>query len=621
MAGELYDGLLSVLGGVDAGTNPEFLPENKIADARNLTISGGRAQTRPDFVKVMTLPPGTMQGGGFFSFSESIIAQINGWVQEIFPTRKTYRSIVPQVAEGVAPQNPNRPRIWTCETEQTFILQDGQAKPILYDGYEARRAADDEVPVGQAMAYGNKRLSVVVGLGNRVRVGDIFQPDVAQSELKFTETSYLLGGGDFSFPAPVTALLHLPVLDTATGAGSLLVATRKSIYSLSTDVTNRDLWSDMNGFQSVLFPRVGIMGQVGWDAVNQDVWFRASDGIRSLRMSVAEHGTPGNTPVSTEVKHRLDYDAQHLLQDCSVVYFDNRLLVTTVPLHYNNRAMYHSIVSLNFDAMHNMGQSSPPAYDGCWDGVKVLQFIKGEVDGRERLYFLGIDPEGNNALYEVKRESESTYRLFPQDTVNPAKEITTRSMNAQYPSSLKRLLRADLAFSRIDGDVDVKLYYRPDRFPYFMLWDTWSFTSQVDLDESDVYVWDPAGHGYRMKQSTKAPPEDYHWMNDRGIDTGFSFQFKLVWTGRAQLDSLRVKMLPLPDPDPADNPVESDNKTRPSSSELSVPIYVPDDEMFSFYTDGGDTVAGGLSYLTTGDGLTIFTTGDGTVYLGLGSNT
>lgn len=625
----IVDGLLTVNGGVDAGNNPESLPVNKIADARNITVSGGRARSRPDFIKVLDLPAGNLQGAGFFSKTGTIIAQIEGRVYEINPANGDYEDILGDDPDlpGQPPQNPDRKHVWTCETEDYFILQDGQARPVIYDGYKARRTVGtEEVPVGTCMAYGNGRLSVAVGLGNRVRVGDIHQPDVPGSELKFTETTFLLGGGDFSFPAPVSALFHLPVLDTATGAGSLLVSTRKSLYSLSTDITDRDLWPSMNGFQSLLFPKTGVSGPEALAVVNQDVWFRSNDGLRSLRMTVADYDSPGNVPVSTEVKHRLDYDAQHLLPFASLAYFDNRLLCSSVPLHYNQSAMFHTIMSLNFDGAHSLGQSSLPAYDGFWDGVKVHQFVQGEIRGRDRCFFIGIDGTGQNCLFEVKKESDSTYLWGSPTIVNPAKEITTRALvgqSADGPATLqlKRLRRADVSFSMIDGDIKADLYYRPDKFPYYIHWKTWEFSSQLDFDsdEDNGYVWDPAGHGYRMKLSTGAPPDDVHWMNDRGIDVGYSFQCKLVWTGRAQLDNLRIRMDAIPDPEPGDDPGEDDNQPRPKQTDISVPIYIPDDDMFSFFF-GDLVVIDGVSYLFTGDGLTLFSTGDGSTYLTTGGS-
>jgi hypothetical protein len=618
----LIDGLLTVNGGVDAGNNPEALPPNKISDARNVTVSGGRARSRPDFIKVTDLPTGNLQGAGFFNFSGTILTQIGGSLYNVDPSDASYEDITPD--EG---NNPNASRIWTCETEGSFIVQDGAARPLIFDGYKARRTEGyEEVPVGRAMAYGNGRLSVAVGLGDRVRIGDIHQPDVKGSELKFTETTFLLGGGDFSFPAPVSALFHLPVLDTATGAGSLLVSTRKSLYSLSTDITDRDMWPSINGFQSLLFPTVGVSGPEALAIVNQDVWFRANDGLRSLRMTVADYNSAGNTPMSTEVKHRLDYDAKHLLPHASLAYFDNRLLCTSVPLNYEQGAMFHTVTSLNFDSQHSLGRSGLPAYDGFWDGIKIHQFVQGEVQGSERCYFIGIDSSGQNALYEVKKESDSTYLFGDPAIVNPAKEITTRALVGQGPNGpgtlqLKRLRRADVSFSMIDGNVKADLYYRPDKFPYFIHWKTWEFSSQLDFDPdpTNAYVWDPAGHGYRMKLSTGAPPEDVHWMNDRGIDTGYSFQCKLVWTGRAQLDNLRIKMEPIPDGEPADDPGEDDNQPRPTQGDISVPIYIPDDQMFNFFF--GDVVeVDGVSYLLTGDGLTLFATGDGSTFLTLGQS-
>jgi hypothetical protein len=539
------DTVPAVIGGMDASSDPTLIGPTAAAYLRNVSVRGGRAKSRPRTSKVMTLPVGKIQGAGVFSDRGVVLTSIDGKVYEFRPdvwvaTEKT---------DATTRGNPNRPRHWYCETIGSIVIQDFQNAPLIYDGSNFRKAGDDEVPVGGAMCFSNGRLAVVTGIGKSVRIGDVRQ-DAHQSELKFTETFALTGGGDFAFPRPVTSLHSLPVIDTSTGQGSLIVGCRERVFSLKTQVASRDLWPDI-GFQTEMFPDVGITGQNAATAVNQDLYFRSPDGLRSLRTTVGDFESPGQTPVSREVAHRLDNDTAHLLEYATVAAFDNRLLVTHSPIQYGNRGINLGLAVYNFDTLSKSGQKSPPVYDGEWDFAQIAEIVVGTFGGTKRCFVIGRDTAGVNAVWEIHRESDDPYGT----TESPEQVLVTRSLVGAGINAYKALRRCDVWLSDIKSAVNLKVYYRADQFPFWVLWDEFNVAAS-----SPAEVWKRPRALQRNPLSTRTTPEGFDEQTKQPLAQGFSFQVRLVWTGIARVDFVQLATEVIPQPAVADNVEGVDGK-------------------------------------------------------------
>src|SRR5207245_3351931 len=90
-----------------------------------------------------------------------------------------------------------------------LVIQDGQSRALIWNGSLLRRSNPTvpEVPVGERMAYGMGRLWI--SKGNEFVGGDLYgtpSPTAtsslgyADAVLKFTENTYLNGGGAFTVP-------------------------------------------------------------------------------------------------------------------------------------------------------------------------------------------------------------------------------------------------------------------------------------------------------------------------------------------------------------------------------------------------------------------------------------
>jgi hypothetical protein len=348
--------------GVNSSFRPDQIGSAQFAWAKNVTIRDGKPRTRSyKLVQRATLPKGLVQGGNYFSrdngkFIVSIWGQL--WRILVNASNVTVDQIPLEFRNSASLRSA-----WMCETAGSFLVQDGESDCIIYDGSTARRSNPlaNEVPLGRQMAYGNGRLAVAVS-GNQVKVGDI-TTQTFQSELLFTETNYLNGGGAFLFPYGVSALAFLPSNNTFSGFGSLMVFGKLFLNSQHLEITARNLWnaSTTQGFEVVVVP-VGACGQDVVIKVNQDLYFRDAQGeIWSVRSAVSDAGGPGNAPLSREVSRIVDFETEQLVQYSSAVYFDGRLLFLASPVvNRFGAASFKSIISLDAAPLQTMRGKSPP---------------------------------------------------------------------------------------------------------------------------------------------------------------------------------------------------------------------------------------------------------------------
>jgi hypothetical protein len=526
----LVDRFAIATGGHNSGDDPEVIPEINFANGKNVTVRGGRVKSRPRFRKVMDLPPGKFQGAHYFRDNRKLIVVCEGLIYETDPDIGEFAEIRPYGSSGLNPlqTDPTRPRVWFENVGGGhLVIQDGLSTPRIYSGGYARYAESDEVPVGTIMRFANGRLHVASTGSRRIlKVGDIFQPGDPGTALKFTETTYLTGGGGFRFPSEITALMELPVLDTATGQGSMIVGTATDIFSLHTEVTDRDSWSTLSGFQQLLLPGIGMAGDRGISRANTDVFFRSSLGLRSLRLATTDLSTPGFGGLQQEIPERFPSWRR---EDVSMVTFRDRLILLTDPFQYQGSSVFSGMVVVNFDSLNRIGQKSPPVFDGFWDGLNIRELV--EADGR--CYAVVMVP-GGNELWELLRDGDD------RGNENPTQYIDTRAMNAGDPGGLKALHRLDLWMSEVDSDLEVKISFKTDDAPGFTPWET------VNIAHQSSTGYNPGPKRKHVSRLTLATPPE-------GENVGYNFQFRIAWTGRARLDLVQVHMRPMTESRYVDN--------------------------------------------------------------------
>lgn len=538
--------------GVNTSVDPDLVGERQVSWLINGSIRGGKARTRPALVQRLVLPTGKVQGAGYFSVNRGkIILSIGGipYRVNVLGNKFTYDSI------SLPWQNSSiLNTAWMQETVGNLVIQDGQAAPIIYDGASARRSDifGNEVPIGRMMAYGNGRLWVAVSR-YALKAGDIH--DGPGTELMFTETGYFLGGGAFYFPQRMTGLRFLPVNNTSTGYGSLIVFGRNRADSLRAEIASRDLWPDIPGFITQVLDDVGTASHHCITPVNQDLYWRDAEGnIRSLRSAAHEAQSAGNSGISGEIRRIVDFETAEWLDQCSSIFFENRVIFTASPFMLpGGQVAFRKLISMDCAPLATMRGKAAPAYDGEWNGINFVRLVTGTFDGRKRAFVVAQDGAGTNSLWEMMAaEREDAYLNSGSRVQRPiTASVEFRRIDFGTPAKPKQLTRCDVYPSKIEGDVNIKVYWRTANRTQWNLWGefdacaTMTDPAEATSGTTHAFVNIAAQERGRVKSLTIPHAEDD--IMQQALSVGHAFEIRLVWTGNVSIDRVDVWSRPLQD--------------------------------------------------------------------------
>lgn len=548
----LSDGLTSLEGGCDSGTNPSILLPNQCAYAVNVTFRGGFASTRPRFMQIVLrfdvqdtkdwFESHHVQGGYVYEYLDEtaiIILSVGGRIYKIDPTIFAGQNIFDITIAGDA--NPStRKHAWMEQAEQYLVIQDGQSLPLIFDGTTLRRSRTGtphfEVPVGCMMAYGLGRLCVCRPTRRSYVIGDLVNS--GKEVIQFTETNFIAEGGDVFTPIQglITAMRFIAVIDNSTGQGDLVIHTTKGAVSARVGEL-RTTWKDIQ-FQRIAQLKNGALSQFSAILVNGDMFYRSSDGLRTLAMSQRNFQTSWiNTPISHEAARVLDFDDPKLLDSSQAVLFDNRVLLGVSPTNTAGRVYNRGMIALDFDLISSMARKLPPAYDLLWTGLKPSVLLTGSFGRDERCFAVHYNAEGKNELWEIKREQGAD-----NDVSRIACTVEGRSMNHQTPLMLKKMDSADIWVDNLQGTVDFAVQYKPDQYPCFFDWHSWNECATVrnctltDLGCLPLMNLKPQ---YRARMILPQPPDGCEDGDEKPRRMGYEFQPRISWTGVARIKSWR----------------------------------------------------------------------------------
>jgi hypothetical protein len=386
--------------------------------------------------------------------------------------------------------------------------------------------------------------------------------------LRFSETTFLNEGGNLAPTGKVgrvVGLVFLPVQDTATGQGDLIAFCERGSVTFQVS-TARSQWKDTQGFQRVLFDNIGVTSE-SIIPINGDLFFRSREGngIRTYRNARAEAGGYGQTPISAEIDPVLKQDTQWMLDQVSLVYFDNRLLMTCLPKQFPRRAadqteadtfasqpiptIYQGIAVLDFNSSSVGRGKSAAVFDGVWTGIRVLKLVQGTFDDESRCFAICFheDETGRRIeIWEVTKNDEYDTPIEGKRRITSG--IVTRAFNFNDAMGLKKLIRCDLWFDDLGGGSDYpfecELAYRPDDYPNFTTWE--SFEREFETEFLiPTYVTTPEEpfnieRGYAPQVRFPAPPLTANIATNVPAYLGHDFTLRINWTGRAHLGRLML---------------------------------------------------------------------------------
>lgn len=450
--------------------------------------------------------------------------------------------------------------IYIFQAENYIIVLATQQKTIIFDGSSARQAGWNEIPSGVLGAYGWGRIWICRADRRTFVAGDlVFGPSgtaalgFRDAILKFTENDFLNEGGAFGVPynaGPITHMEFLTTIDNSLGIGVLLVGTSNMVFSVNAPV-DRTTWKNLQyPIQTISLLDYGPEGPRFGASIDGDLWYRSSDGVRSFRTAQVHFRQPGNTPLSREIAPILDYDSPNLLFFGSAVKFDNRLLLTVSPFRSKTGIQHRGLACINYDLVSNLRTTLPPAWEGVWTGLNILQISKCRIKNQERCFAFvrGDDLE----LWEILTKGyydELNTETDGQVTItrNPIAGVAeTRSDNHGDSTQLKSLRMGELYVDEIFDTVNLTIKWRPDQYP---TWSTWA-TIQLCASVSQCTLKGPVGatcsmwkvnsKQYAARIGIPQPSENCNSIAGIPLKQGFEFQYRLEWSGSCRIRMFKI---------------------------------------------------------------------------------
>jgi hypothetical protein len=585
----VYDGQTDFSGGMDMSRSSELIAQNQSALGINVTFRNGYPVTRSAINQIVLDFAGDteaeawfnthyFQGAAYYSISgifPLIIASVGGRIFQLAPQALNFEvtDITPLKADGVTLDRNSSilTKAYFCIADVYLIIQDGQSLPFIFDGSTIRRSNPTvpEVPVGTIMSYGQGRLTV--GQGNQFLVGDIIGG--ATNVISFTETTFLTGGGAFILPMDmgvITGMIFTAQQDTNTGQGTLLVFGQTGVISVNLSLP-RAQWQS-SGIVTVTLTDIGTLADRTLVTINADVFFRSQDGIRTYRDARAEFGqyslgNYGRTALSYEIGDYLAADTLSLQTYASGIVFDNRYLLTTQPQAVNGVGppVFQALAVMDFIPVSALRYNQAPVFDGLWTGYQWYQLLEGQFSSGIRAFGFaqGADNAGNPLLqlYEITTTLGLDSGLCP-----PSCAVETKAFIFGSSLSFKKMQYLRYWADQLQGRVDWTLRIRPDQYPGWILWQTWTDQAPVETCTNTGCSLPNLQPQYRPGRNLTLAPEQCisNGAALAAARTAFAFQIRWEWVGVARMTKMLLTATPMDIPKfdcltlaPPDDPIQN----------------------------------------------------------------
>lgn len=557
--GVLPAAVVTLEGGMSSDLDPRLLEDNQAPLLVNTSLRGALPRCRPGWKKLdlsydtgieSAVTTGRFQGATVYTPRVGLPALVASIGGRQFRFNVWHDESVQEISIP-SDYNPSTAlQVWFAQAEEFLVMQDGQSAPWCFNGAAARRLGVQELPTGTIMEYALGRMWIASPTRYEFVAGDLVYSSSGtpaygyrDAVLKFTENDFLNEGGAFAVPVdggPINAIRFIPNLDTSLGQGPIEVFTTNGAFSISAPF-DRTVWKSVEyPIQTVSASCPGALSQYSTVRVNGDIWYRGTDGVRSFIVARRDFNAGwGNTPMSEEMKRLLEYDSTHLLQYSSSVVFDNRLLITATPLWNADHGVFHrALAVLDFDSVSSMFGKTSPTWSGMWTGLSVLQLVKGEYQGVERCFaFVFNEDDEEIELWEL-----TTDYPFDNDGVNDLRikwGFETKLFDYGQPNGLKRLERADIAPSDIQGEVDFTIKFRSDEDPCWTDWNSFELCA-TDSNCAPTGCLDLSTYqkSYRARVTLPAPPDGCNSSNNTRTINGFRHQVRVEVVGQCAIKQL-----------------------------------------------------------------------------------
>lgn len=576
------DGSFDFSGGVDSSKvttvqsdlTPNGLRRNQLAWLDNATVRGGGINCRTGWENLFKLiATGLFQSGYLYEPKDGsnpyLVVSISGLIYTVLldpPYTITLRS-GPATTNSITTDYG-----YMAQAEEFLIIQsgDGATLPLFWDGAALRRSKGitntavapgtpgvNEIPAATAMDYFQGRLWYAQG--RNYSAGDIVKGNSGTAAYAFrdavlnvTENPLCAGGDGFTVPSNagnIRALKHSANINATLGEGNLYIFTRKSIYMQQVPVTRTDwIGADTNNGprQEVVQIVNGSVNDRSIVAVNGDLFYQSLEpAVRSLSVAVRNFQQWGNKPISANEDRALQFNDRSLMRFCSGIEFNNRLWEGILPKIATDgiNIVSQAVAVLDFDLISSFDVTLPPAWEGMYEGLQILQLFKGDFGGRDRAFALVVsDVDNSIEVWELtidQRFDRPTGLTGPENRVQWYVEFPAFTWGKEF--ELKKLDGGQMWIDKIFGTTEFTFYYRSDADPCWHLWFFKSICAAKNCVE-DVHC--PSGYplnfreGYKFALTFPAPPGPCDSMGERPSTIGYQHQLRVVVKGWARIRGL-----------------------------------------------------------------------------------
>jgi hypothetical protein len=412
-----------------------------------------------------------------------------------------------------------------------------------------------ELPAGRALAYGMGLVCETMTDGVSFLYGDPVdsfsgspQYNYRDAVLKITQNDFIAGGGLFRVPGSagdIKAMQFCALLDVSLGQGPLQIFTPNSVFGCQVPVNRTNFASLTNPILTESLISAGGTSQNSVALANGDILFRSSDGfIRSLLMARLDFDRWSNTPISREMARVLNQENNSLLMFSTAAVFDNRFLMGTGLTQSDRGVFSNSLIALNFDPVSSLRGTDESIYDGQWAGLNVLQLVSGFFSGASRCFAICLSQDLTQIeIHEILPSDTPTSLNFddgdqpiPCVLESPTLDFGDRKKGQR---NYHRLSYGEIYVDSIVGPVQFQAFYKPDQWPNWVPWYSWTQTYTPNTDP-----------GFRPRIGLPMPDGTvFDTVNNRPLREGFWFQFKLVATGPYRFLGARFVADTIPQPE------------------------------------------------------------------------
>lgn len=588
----LVDGSLDFSGGVDSikvttiqsQRNPNGLARNELAWLDNAGVRDGGITQRTGWELNQPINNGQLlyQGGFMYEPDNAnpyLILCFSGHVFKVDPNNPS--GLLDLSALFHLNHPVDQPHFYFVQAEQFLIIQagDGVTLPLIWDGVKLFRSIGitngavapgtpgvNQIPAATAMDYFEGR--IWYAQGRRYLAGDIVKGtsgtaayDFRDAVLNVTENPLCVGGDGFTVPTNagnIRSLFHNANLNQPLGQGQLFIGTRKAIYAQQVPVTRADWISATTNNQPLQVVVQLINGTVNDRSivkVNGDVWYQSLEpGIRSLFASIRYFNQWGNIELSANEQRILNFVNRSLLIGSFGIYFDNRLLMSSLPVQKPQGIVHQALIPMDFVPISQFGANLEPVWEGMYEGLDHFQMFTGDFGGLERAFSVVLSRiDGSVQLWEMTTFQRTDFRFVNQADTNSEVRVT---WIIEFPAftwgqefMLKKLVSAELWVDKVFGKVDFQMDFRPDGDPCWLTWHKWQICSARNSCEDVInpvcYPLTPFRETYKQTMTLPIPPERCETISGRPSNILYQAQCRLTITGWCRLRGLLLKALPV----------------------------------------------------------------------------